>query len=261
MGTLVLLHAHPDDEAIATGGTMARHASEGHRVVLVCATRGELGEVADGFLDDGETLSERREKELRAAAEILGCARVAFLGYRDSGMEGETTNTDVGCFAAADVEEAAGRLAQILLEEDAEVLSIYDERGNYGHPDHIQVHHVGIRAAELANTPRVYEATVNRDHLLELMAARAEEMAAIEGAPDPEEMNLGMPAEVITTTVDVRPFIATKRAAMAAHASQITDESFFMKMPQEAFVAAFGQEWFIRRGPDRATAEDTLFPN
>jgi LmbE family N-acetylglucosaminyl deacetylase len=261
MGTLVLLHAHPDDEAIATGGTMARHAAEGHRVVLVCATGGELGEVADGFLADGETLAERRQAELYAAAEILGCARVAFLGYRDSGMEGESTNADEGCFAAADLEEAAARLATILIEESADALSVYDERGNYGHPDHIKVHHVGIRAAELADTPRVYEATMNRDHIVALMAARAEEMAGIEGAPDPDEMNLGMPASVITTTVDVRDFIDHKRAAMAAHASQITDESFFMQMPADAFVAAFGQEWFIRRGPERAPVEDTLFPS
>ena len=260
VGTLVLFHAHPDDEAIATGGTMARAAAEGHRVVLVCATRGELGEVPDGFLDDGETLAERREAELDAAAKILGCARVAFLGYRDSGMEGESTNTDPGCFAGADLDEAAHRLAAILREESAEVLTVYDERGNYGHPDHIQVHRVGIRAAEIAATPRVYEATVNRDHFLELMAARAGELAQIEGAPNPEEMNLGVPAEFITTTIDVRDYITTKRAAMGAHASQISGESFFMVMPDDSFVAAFGQEWFIRRGPVRAASEDTLFP-
>jgi LmbE family N-acetylglucosaminyl deacetylase len=259
-GTLVLFHAHPDDEAIATGGTMARAAAEGHRVVLVCATRGELGEVPDDFLDPGETLTQRREIELEAAAEILGCARVAFLGYRDSGMEGEATNADEGSFATADIEEAAHRLAAILEEEDAEVLTIYDERGNYGHPDHVQVHRVGVRAGEIAATPRVYEATINRDHLLALMAARADEMAEIDGAPTPEEMDIGMPAEVITTTVDVRAWVDTKRAAMAAHASQISDESFFMVMPEDAFVAAFGQEWFIRRGPDRAAVEDTLFP-
>ena len=239
---------------------MARSAIEGHRVVLVCATRGELGEVAEGFLNEGESLADRRVAEVHAAAKILGAQRVAFLDYRDSGMEGEPTATEPGCFAMADVEEAAARLAKILREEDAEVLTIYDERGNYGHPDHIQVHHVGIRAAEMAGTPRVYEATVNRDHFLTLMAERAADLAEIEGAPDPTEMNLGMPAEVITTTIDVRAFIDTKRAAMAAHASQITDESFFMKMPEEAFIAAFGQEWFIRRGVERAAVEDTLFP-
>ncbi len=260
MGTMVTFHAHPDDEAIATGGTMARSAAEGHRVVLVCATRGELGEVAEGVLAPGEELHDRRAIELEAAAEILGCARVAFLGYHDSGMAGEPTNAGPGAFAAADLEEAARRLAAILTEEDAEVLTIYDENGNYGHPDHIQVHRVGVRAAEIAGTARVYEATINRDFLLDLMARRSDEMSEIAGAPDPEEMNLGVPAERITTTVDVSGYVGAKRAAMAAHASQITEEHFFLQLPEEAFAAAFGQEWFIRRGPGRAAVEDTLFP-
>ena len=239
---------------------MARSAAEGHRVVLVCATRGELGEVPEGFLGDGETLTERRVAEVHTAAKILGADRLAFLDYRDSGMEGEPTATDPACFAMADLDEAAERLARILIEEDAEVLTVYDENGNYGHPDHVQVHRVGLRAAEIARTPRVYEATINRDHLVALMAERAAEMAEIANAPSPEDMNIGMPAEVITTTVDVRPFMAQKRAAMAAHASQIPPDSFFLAMPEDAFVAAFGQEWFIRRGTERATVEDTLFP-
>jgi LmbE family N-acetylglucosaminyl deacetylase len=260
MATLVFFHAHPDDEAIATGGTMARAAAEGHRVVLVCATKGELGEVAEGFLGDGESLTDRRVAEVQAAAEVLGAQRVAFLGYRDSGMDGEPTTKDPECFAMADRDEAAARLAAILEEEDAEVLTVYDERGNYGHPDHIQVHRVGVRAAELAGTARVYEATVNRDFLIDLMTTRAAEMQELDDAPNPEEMNLGMPAEMITTTVDVRAYVGPKRAAMVAHASQIPADSFFLQLPPDAFTAAFGQEWFIRRGPDRATVEDTLLP-
>jgi LmbE family N-acetylglucosaminyl deacetylase len=260
MATAVFFHAHPDDEAIATGGTMARLATEGHRVVLVCATRGELGEVAEGFLDPGESLTDRRVAEVHAAADVLGAQRVAFLGYRDSGMDGEPTTKDPECFAMADLDEAAARLAAILREEDAEVLTVYDERGNYGHPDHIQVHRVGIRAAELAGTPRVYESTMNRDYLVELMRTRAAEMGEIADAPDPEEMDLGMPASMITTTVDVRDFVGQKRSAMVAHASQIPADSFFLQLPPEAFRAAFGQEWFIRRGTDPSTSEDTLFP-
>lgn len=263
MASVVFFHAHPDDEAIATGGSMARFAAEGHRVVLVCATRGELGEVADGLLADGEPLHERRTAEVHQAASILGVARVEFLGYHDSGMAGEPTNTAAGAFAAADRDEAAARLAEILREEDAEVLTVYDENGNYGHPDHIQVHHVGVRAAELAGTSRVYESTMNRDFIRELLRTRLAELPGIEqldDAPDPDEFDIGMPAEVITTTVDVRPYVDRKRAAMAAHASQIGPESFFLQLPPEAFAESFGQEWFIRRGPDRATVEDTLFP-
>jgi LmbE family N-acetylglucosaminyl deacetylase len=258
--TLVLFHAHPDDEAIATGGTMARAAAEGHRVVLVCATRGELGEVPDGFLAEGETLTERREAELHAAAEILGCARVAFLGYRDSGMEGETTNADDGCFATADLEEAANRLATILREEDAEVLTIYDENGNYGHPDHIQVHRVGKRAAELAGTPRFFEATMNRDHIRRVIQAGVEAGAIPrDEVPDvTEDSSFGRPESVITTAVDVTEFVTAKRASMVAHASQISEDHFFVKLPDEAFAASFGTEWFIRHGVPEGHRDDDL---
>ena len=260
-GTLVTFHAHPDDEAIATGGVMAKAAAAGHRVVLVLATGGELGEVAPGVLADGEDLASRRAEEVARAGEVLGVARIEFLGYNDSGMAGEPTNTAPGAFAGAAVDEAAERLAAILREEDAEVLTVYDENGNYGHPDHIQVHHVGVRAGELAGTPRVYEATLNRDHVVALMRARIEEMGELEGAPDPEDFTMGMPASAITTTVDVGDFVAQKRAAMQAHASQIPEESFFLQLPPDAFREAFGYEWFIRHGPRPRQPETWLFDN
>jgi LmbE family N-acetylglucosaminyl deacetylase len=258
-GTLVTFHAHPDDEAIATAGVMARAAAAGHRVVLVVATGGELGEVPDGFLADGEDLGSRRADETQRAADVLGVARVAFLGYHDSGMAGEPTNGADGAFAAVPIDDAAVRLADILREEDAEVLTIYDENGNYGHPDHIQVHRVGARAAELAGTARVYEATLNRDYILDLMRSRADEMQEIEDAPNPDDFEIGVPAEMITTTVDVRDFTGQKRAAMEAHASQIPADSFFLQLPPEAFREAFGYEWFIRRGVPDGTSEDWLF--
>lgn len=257
MATLVCFHAHPDDEAIATGGTMAKAAAAGHRVVLVCATRGEHGEVPEGFLEPGEELWQRREREVEAASRILGVARGEFLGYTDSGMIGTPENDAPGSFWTADLEEAASRLAAILTEEKADVLTIYDDHGNYGHPDHIQVHRVGARAAEIAGTPRVYEATINRDFVVELMQ-RAAEM----GMPDPPVegvTDIGMPASSITTTVDVRDFLDVKRKAMAAHASQIAETSFFLSMPPEAFDLTWGQEWFIRRGAPPGTVEDDLF--
>ncbi len=258
-GTLVTFHAHPDDEAIATGGVMARAAAAGHRVVLVLATGGELGEVAPGVLADGEELAARRAVEVARAGEVLGVARIAFLGYGDSGMAGEATNAAPGAFAAAAIDEAAERLAAILREEDAEVLTVYDENGNYGHPDHIQVHRVGVRAGDIVGTPRVYEATLNRDHLIALMQSRLDEMGEIEGAPSPDDFTMGMPASAITTTVDVGDFVAQKRAAMQAHASQIPDDSFFLQLPPDAFREAFGYEWFIRRGPRPHSPETWLF--
>ena len=246
--TLVTFHAHPDDESIATGGTMARAKAEGHRVVLVVATRGELGEHAPDALDPGETLTERRVAEQLAAAAVLGVDRVEFLGYRDSGMAGESTNNDEGAFARADVEEAAGRLAKVLREEGADVLTVYDNHGGYGHPDHVQVHRVGVRAAELAGTRRVYESTMNRDYIRTLIEQRAGEMPDTPDAPDAAQMDdFGSPESIITTTVDVRDFVDRKREAMAAHASQIPADSFFLAMPPDAFRQAFGAEWFIRR--------------
>ncbi len=119
----------------------------------------------------GESLTERRVAELAASAEILGVDRVEYLGYRDSGMDGEPTNHDAEAFARADVEEAAARLAQILRDERADVLTVYDDHGGYGHPDHVQVHRVGVRAAELAGTRRVYE--INDEPGLDPVAHRA----------------------------------------------------------------------------------------
>ena len=257
--TLVTFHAHPDDEAIATGGVMAQAAAAGHRVVLVLATKGELGQVAEGVLRDGEELAQRRMVEVAAAAKILGVERVEVLGDRDSGMINEPTNNAPGSFASANVDEAAGRLAAILVEERADVLTVYDSHGNYGHPDHIQVHHVGHRAGELAETPHVFEATMNHDYIVGLMHELSDAMPDHVDRPDPEDMDLGMPESALTTKVDVADFVDAKRAAMAAHASQIDENSFFMQMPLEVFRRAFGYEWFIHKGAKPGIRETSLF--
>jgi LmbE family N-acetylglucosaminyl deacetylase len=259
--TLVSFHAHPDDEAIATSGTLARAKAEGNRVVLVFATKGELGKHAPGSLAPGESLTERRIEEAQASAAVLGADRVEFLGYHDSGMAGEETNDHDHAFARADVEEAAARLAGLLRDEHADVLTVYDHHGTYGHPDHVQVHRVGVRAGELAQTPRVYEATMNRDYIKRLMAERARDIPAdAPDAPDPAAMDdFGSPEDVITTTVDVGDFIDQKRAAMAAHATQIPADSFFLTMPPDGFRAAFGHEWFIRRDRPDLRGETWLF--
>jgi LmbE family N-acetylglucosaminyl deacetylase len=250
VATLVFFHAHPDDESIATGGSMAAAAAAGHRVVLVVATGGEVGEVPDGFLGPDETLAERREAETRASAQILGVSRVEFLGYRDSGMVGEPTNDDPACFWQADVEAAAARLVAILRDEAADVLTTYDDHGTYGHPDHVQVHRVGVRAGELAGTARIYEATVDRDALRTMMAEAREaglDAGAVEG-PDVDEMQLGVSGDRITTAVDVSAHLDRKRASMRAHGSQISEQSFFLAMPDDVFARAFGTEWYTRRG-------------
>ncbi|MDH3500390.1 MAG: PIG-L family deacetylase [Acidimicrobiia bacterium] len=250
MGTFVFFHAHPDDEAIATGGTMARAAADGHRVVLVVATNGEEGEVVEGFLGDGETLGSARITETRAAAQILGVARVEFLGYRDSGMMSEPSNDHPEAFWQADLDEAAEKLAAILEVEDADVLTIYDDHGGYGHPDHIQVHRVGHRAAaSMSGTLRVFEATMNRDLIRQWRGAMGDEPDTAASRDDPTMENVGTPDAQITTVVDVSELIATKRAAMAAHASQISEDSWFFQLPEHVFAVAFGAEWFVRVAP------------
>jgi LmbE family N-acetylglucosaminyl deacetylase len=261
MATVVFFHAHPDDESIATGGTMARLADEGHRVVLVTATRGEHGEVADDFLSPGEELWQRREKETEASAAALGVARAEFLGYVDSGMMGTPENDAPASFWRADIEEAAERLATILREESADVLTVYDDFGNYGHPDHIQVHRVGVRAAELAGVSRVYESTLDQDYFRDVFKRSAElgipEVPNTDGA-DAEEFQMGKPGHLITTRVDVRPHLEAKRRSMQAHASQIAETSFFLALPPPAFEAMWGTECYIRRGAPDGTVEDTL---
>jgi len=258
--TLVSFHAHPDDESIATGGVLAQAADAGHRVVLVVATRGELGTAGPGELPAGPELGAQRTAETERAAQILGVSRVEFLGYHDSGMAGTPTNDAPGSFWSADVDEAAARLAVILEEERADVLTVYDERGVYEHPDHIQVHRVGIRAAALAGTPRVYESTIDASYLRDLMEHAAELLPTglPADAPDPPSLDLGVDPARITTTVDVSDVVDRKRAALAAHASQLDETSFFLAMPLEAFRAAFRYEWFIRRDAAPDTRETSL---
>jgi LmbE family N-acetylglucosaminyl deacetylase len=256
MATMVTFHAHPDDECITCGGVMRKAYEDGHRVVLVVATRGELGEVADDFLGEGEELWQRRVKETHEAAGILGATRVEFLGYTDSGMMGEPTNDAPGTFWTADVEEAAGKLAEILREEDAEVLTVYDDHGGYGHPDHIQVHRVGMRAAELAGTPRVYQATMNRDAANRARSAFVQPDSGFE--PPEFDETFGSPESILTTKVDVSKWVTYKRQAMRAHASQISEQSFFLAMPDEVFGMAFGTEWFIRVGAEPGIDEFEL---
>jgi LmbE family N-acetylglucosaminyl deacetylase len=251
MPTLVAFHAHPDDESISMGGTLARASAAGNRVVVVTATDGSRGEVPDGFLGNGQTLADTRRQELHAATKILGVARTAMLGYHDSGMMDTPGNTDPACFWQANVEEAARRLAQILVQENADVLTVYDAHGGYGHPDHIQVHRVGHIAAQLAGTARVFETTMNRDRVKQLLAATGDEqgpaLAALDDDPGLDQ--IGTPDSEITTAVDVSDWIEVKRDAMAAHASQVTPDSWFLQLPPSIFNAAFGTEWFVRKTP------------
>ena len=262
MATAVFFHAHPDDEALSTGGTMLLASEAGHRVVLVCATDGSRGETPGlerSEAPTGEDLAAIRAAELRKAADLLGVHRLVMLGYGDSGMRGDPANEDPDSFWQADLEEAAGRLAAILTQEQADLITCYDANGTYGHPDHVMVHRVGVRAAELAGVGLVYEATLHRDHfrasMRELMRMAAEagldpsaEQDQAEFEAELDEGTIGVDGSLITHHIDVRATLDRKRAALRAHASQIPSDSFMVSLPDEAFDLAFGTEWFIRRG-------------
>jgi LmbE family N-acetylglucosaminyl deacetylase len=259
--TLVSFHAHPDDEALLTGGSLARAAAEGHRVVVVVATSGEAGLTDDEHA--GQKLGETRLRELAAAGRALGCARVECLGYADSGS---AAVGGPGTFSRADPEEAARRLAAVLADEAADALTIYDPAGGYGHPDHVAVHVVGRRAAELAGTALVLEATVDRSALLRVVRLLGR-------LP-------GMPADVsaarfrsaytardrLTHRVDVRGHTAAKRAALAAHASQAAGGdsartiAMLLRLPNPVFRRALGHEWFVEHGrPGGGPLLDDIF--
>ncbi|KAA0021756.1 PIG-L family deacetylase [Antrihabitans cavernicola] len=250
MTTIVFFHAHPDDESSQTSGSMARASSEGHRVVVVYGTNGDHGEVPDD-LAPGETLVDRRRKEAAASAKALGTHRIAWLDYVDSGMTGWEQNSDPASFLNADLDEAADRLVAILDEEDADIVTGYDWHGGYGHPDHIKVHQVLHRAAEKANRrPRVLEATMNRDAMRRMISlAPFEQREEFDPDGPADDGNpIGSLESEITWEVDVSAFIEQRRAAMQAHASQVTDIGMFMAMPPEVFTVMFGSEYYIEPG-------------
>ncbi len=279
--TVVFFHAHPDDEAMLTAGTMAKAAAEGHRVVTVFATRGEVGEASTELTAGGDDLGSLRTGEARAAAEALGVHRVEFLDYLDSGSTrspGATWAT--GSFCAAPVDEAARRLATILRDEHADVLTTYDPLGGYGHADHVQVHTVGRAAAELAGTPKVLEATISRGLLqmaLDLLPTLGYELP-----PDfvpPDLSTVYAADDEITHRVDVTAHLGAKRAAMAAHTSQTTSSTslepatpatpgqgttgrtlaLFLQIPDDLFGLAFGTEWYVDRDAGPGTVQTDLF--
>jgi LmbE family N-acetylglucosaminyl deacetylase len=252
--TLVAFHAHPDDETLLTGGTLARAAAQGHRVVLVTATDGGRG-LAGREDGRGAALGRVRSAELQAAAKILGCTRLVSLGYGDSGLDPDPH--DCGSFANADLLEAAERLADVLREEHADVLTVYDANGGYGHPDHVQVHIVGTLAARAAGTPVVLEATAPGG-LFRAVLAVLRVLRHPLGTTPLDTHDVFSPSRSITHRTRVGVFAGHKREAMRAHASQrrapdgtrhqVRALDLFVRLPLPLFRLVFGREWFVQQG-------------
>jgi LmbE family N-acetylglucosaminyl deacetylase len=229
--TVVVVHAHPDDEAIFTGATIRRLADRGARVVLVTATGGELGVPLVPLR--GRTVGQVRTAELERSAELLGVTRLVLLGRRDSGIP---ASDDPRAFVRSDLPALASAVARIAEQESAEAVVGYDADGIYGHPDHVAVHLLARHAAGLAGVTS-YDATVDREHL---HFAGAHVLDSAGGARTYGRVTAEISVAVAATPEE----LAVKRAALLTHASQIRPE-----MLADRFEETYELEWYMRRGP------------
>jgi len=262
--SLLLVHAHPDDESIGTGATMAKYAAEGARVTLVTCTLGELGEIIPPALAHllPDELGEYRIGELDRACEALGVSDHRFLGgagrWRDSGMMGLPDNDDPRCFWQADVDEAAAALAAVVREVAAGVIVTYDANGFYGHPDHIQAHRVARRAHQLTGaTAKFYATALPRSMLAQVVRLPADSW--FKPVTDP---SVAVPDDQVTTEIDATAYLDAKLAAMRAHETQITMDGEFFALSNEYGMRVLGTEYYTllagARGPG-APYEGDLF--
>lgn len=262
---LLLVHAHPDDETINNGATMAKYVAEGVDVTLVTCTRGEEGEVLVPELShyashDTDQLGTHRETELADAMAALGVTDFRFLGapekkYRDSGMMGTEPNNRSDCFWNADLDEASMRLVRVILEIKPQVMITYDEFGGYGHPDHIQAHRVAMRAAELAADPlhtngtpwkieKIYWNITPRS----VIAAGMEKMKEIGsdffGSDNIDDIPFVKPDELVTSLIDGNLYIEKKMDAMRAHPTQIALDGPFFALSNNLGNEIWGLEYY-----------------
>jgi len=262
--TVMAVHAHPDDEVISTGGMLARYAVEGIRTVLVTCTNGEQGD-DDGGVKPGEdghdaaAVRDKRLAELRESVAHLGIAHVELLGYQDSGMDGWDTNHDPDAFWNVPVEQSSARLAALMERYRPQVVVTYDERGGYGHPDHIQAHRIAVAATEATDIPdKLYFTAVPRSGIQQMMEyMKSVGMGWDEELPD----DFGTPDELITTVLDVAQYVPHKIKALQAHESQ-SENMFLLKLPDEAQQLVFSTESFTRKVNKTSAApdhEDDLF--
>ena len=274
---LMCVHAHPDDECIATGGTLLRAAEDGIRTAVVTCTGGERGEIHN--MDEAENrprLREVREQELTKALAILGAGEPRFLGYVDSGMIGTEGNNDPASFWQASLDEAIGRLVAQIRQFQPDVLVTYDAFGGYGHPDHVQTHRVALLAAEACNVAALYPEAgapwrVRKVYLGSFPRSaifRAAKEFAARGLPSPfgefervEDVVMGVPDEDLGAVIDVRDYLDRKMDALHQHSSQLDPTSFFLNTPEEFAEEVFGHEWYVRHRSDvpATGVEEDLF--
>lgn len=276
---MLALHAHPDDESSKGSGTMARYADEGVRVVLVCATRGEEGDILNPRMDKPgikERMGELREAELATACDILGVERIHHLGYRDSGMPGTEANSRPEAFANAEPDDVVRKLVEIIRSEKPQVVLGYDESKGYEHPDHVRVYELGTRAFHEAGDSEkwpeagpawqpaklYYFATFTKDRMRTLNDA-----AIVEGIETPfaewlEQWDeMGFEEPVITTKINVADYIERRSKALLAHATQIDPDGFWFVIPDDMHRKVYPWEDYtlVSANVDTTVPEDDLF--
>ena len=256
---LLLVHAHPDDETINNGVTMAKYAVEGVHVTLVTCTRGEEGEVLVESLknlasDKDDKLGDHREIELKDAMIELGISDFRFLGspnkkWRDSGMIGAPQNERKDVFWQSDLDEAANELVKVILEIKPQVMITYDEFGGYGHPDHIKAHQVAMRAAEISTNQgwqitKIYWNTMPRSVLQTSIDKMKEVGSEFFGAESADEMPFAKDDELVTSVVKAQEYVPQKLAAMKAHATQISVDGPFFALSNNLGLSGWADEYY-----------------
>ena len=256
---LLLVHAHPDDETINNGVTMAKYAVEGVHVTLVTCTRGEEGEVLVESLknlasDKDDKLGDHREIELKDAMIELGISDFRFLGspnkkWRDSGMIGAPQNERKDVFWQSDLDEAANELVKVILEIKPQVMITYDEFGGYGHPDHIKAHQVAMRAAEISASQgwqitKIYWNTMPRSVLQTSIDKMKEVGSEFSGAESADDMPFAKDDELVTSVVKAQEYVPQKLAAMKAHATQISVDGPFFALSNNLGLSVWADEYY-----------------
>jgi N-acetyl-1-D-myo-inositol-2-amino-2-deoxy-alpha-D-glucopyranoside deacetylase len=270
--TCLAVHAHPDDETIATGGVLARYAAEGVRTVVVTCTGGEAGEISEMHLATPDNLGRVRADELAAALRVLRVAQSVKLGYRDSGMAGTPENQHPNAFVQADLDEATERLVQVMRTERPQVVVTYAENGGYGHPDHVRTHQVTVAAFHAAGDPTRYPAAgpawqpAKLYYVLfprsqaERFARTFTELGIEAPLSAPAGANAGSAAssfgdddDRVTTVVNVSAFAEAKRRAMTMHRTQFGPDHFLARLPAAVLRDLWSHEHFLlAEGPSNA---------
>jgi LmbE family N-acetylglucosaminyl deacetylase len=261
--SLMAIYAHPDDEAFGTGGTIARYAGEGVKTYLICATRGEVGEISDPSLATPETLGQVREGELRCAAETIGVAELIFLDYRDSGMAGTAENQDRRAFINAPADEVITRLVAIIRRLRPQVVATFEPNGGYGHPDHIAIHKHTLAAFHAAADPqfrpdlgrawqasRLFYTAIPRSFFIEMrrqLEELGEDTSDFDRFDDPAT---GWPDEQVHVRLDVASTVSFKWEALNCHRTQFGPGNLFRRLPEERVKALMSVEHFALAWPE-----------